>query len=255
VADPVSQADTDADLVPLAENAMASEESMQRLLVLETAKAEERGRSKGFELGLASGREETLGQLQAERDRLHAQASALIESFAVARESYFHRLEQEGVQLALAIAARILRREAQMDPLLLTGAVRVALRQLADSTEVRLTVPLEDHALWEEALARMPGLVLRPQVLGDAHMQLGDCRMETELGSANLGLWAQLKEIERGFFVRAESSGQVSMEQRSGFSSYEPAPGEAEAADGAYGTAFSPARFASAGNAEERQNG
>ena len=35
------------------------------------------------------------------------------------------------VKLALAIAARILRREAQTDPLLLTGAVRVALGQLA----------------------------------------------------------------------------------------------------------------------------
>ncbi len=35
------------------------------------------------------------------------------------------------MKLALAVAARILRREAQMDPLLLTGAVRVALGQLA----------------------------------------------------------------------------------------------------------------------------
>ena len=47
------------------------------------------------------------------------------------RDRFLHAVEQEVVKLALAVAARILRREAQMDPLLLTGAVRVALGQLA----------------------------------------------------------------------------------------------------------------------------
>jgi len=41
-------------------------------------------------------------------------------------------VEHEVVKLALAVAARILRREAQMDPLLLTGAVRVALDNSLD---------------------------------------------------------------------------------------------------------------------------
>ena len=57
------------------------------------------------------------------------------------RDRYLHAVEHEVVELALAVAARILRREAQMDPLLLTGAVRVALGQLSGSTEVRLRVP------------------------------------------------------------------------------------------------------------------
>ena len=56
--------------------------------------------------------------------------------------------------------------------------------------------------MWEEALGRMPGLVQRPRIVGDAELSLGNCRMETDLGSVDLGLWAQLKEIERGFFDR-----------------------------------------------------
>ena len=59
------------------------------------------------------------------------QAAELCESFAEERDRYLHAVEQEVVRLALAVAARILRREAQMDPLLLTGAVRVALGQLS----------------------------------------------------------------------------------------------------------------------------
>jgi hypothetical protein len=34
-------------------------------------------------------------------------------------------------------------------------------------------------------------------------MRLGDCVIETELGSVDIGIRAQLGEIERGFFDRA----------------------------------------------------
>ena len=197
-------------------------EELTRLVALECRSAEERGFRRGIEQGLAQGeehgrnqgrtqglsqsiaqaREEAASQLQTERDQVSAQARALLESFTESREQYLHNLEQEAVRLALAIAARVLRREAQMDPLLLTGAVRVALRQLAEMTTVRLRVPAQDQPLWQEALAHIPGLALRPEVIGEPCMELGECRMETELGSADLGLWGQLKEIERGFFDR-----------------------------------------------------
>jgi flagellar assembly protein FliH len=82
----------------------------------------------------------------------------------------------------------------------------VALGQLAATTSVRLRVPAPDQPLWEEALARMPGLAIRPVVMGDTAMELGDCRMETDLGVADLGLWSQLKAIEKGFFDRNPGS-------------------------------------------------
>ena len=34
-------------------------------------------------------------------------------------------------------------------------------------------------------------------------MRLGDCMVETELGTVDLGIRSQLGEIERGFFDRA----------------------------------------------------
>jgi flagellar assembly protein FliH len=187
----------------------AFEAGWARRLAEESHRAEERGRREGLEAGVARGREEALQGFTADRERLFAQGATLAESFAQERGQYFHRVEQEAVRLALAIAARILRREAQMDPLLLTGAVRVALGQLAQSTMVRLFVPLADQALWEEALARMPKLEQRPLVVGDPEMKLGGCRMETELGSADLSLWSQLKEIEHGFFDRVGAQGAV----------------------------------------------
>jgi flagellar assembly protein FliH len=172
----------------------------------------EEGR-RGFEAGREQGRQEGRN---GEREA-HAQAAAiaaqqrmqqaaeLIDGFSRERDSFLLRVEHEVVELALAVAARILRREAQMDPLLLTGAVRVALGQLATTTAVKLRVPPAELDMWTEAMALIPNMALKPTVLPGEGMRMGDCSIETELGSVDLGIRAQLGEIERGFFDRTVS--------------------------------------------------
>lgn len=174
--------------------------------------AEEAKRSfeAGRQRGLAEGRQAERDALAAERageeKRRTDQVGALLQKFTEERDRYLHAVEHEVVELALAVAARILRREAQMDPLLLTGAVRVALGQLSNSTEVRLRVPQTEFELWTEAIAHIPNLALKPTVVAGEDMRTGDCVIETELGSVDLGIRAQLGEIERGFFDRAARS-------------------------------------------------
>ena len=136
--------------------------------------------------------------------------------FAQQRDRFLEQAEQEVARLALAIAARILRREAEIDPLFLTGAVRVALGQLAEKTSVSLHVPAEDADLWKETLAHLPNLRIRPSVISDDQLHSGDCLVETELGSADLGVHAQLGEIARCLFQDArESSAQQSHHSQS----------------------------------------
>ncbi len=178
----------------------ASPPAIPSTLDEEWRRAEERGRLAGFEEGAATVRQAIEQRLAAERQSLQSQILALTEDFASQRETYFHQMEREVASLSLSIAARILRREAEMDPLLLTGAVRAALGQLSGSTVVRLCVPVEDEALWRENLAAIPGLRQQPQVVGNADLRRGECRLESDLGTADLGVWTQLKEIERGFF-------------------------------------------------------
>ena len=171
--------------------------------------AEEARRS--FEAGRETGRQE--GQLverQAQSAALNTaaqqrtrQAAELLEAFAGERDRFLQAMEREVVELALGVAARILRREAQMDPLLLTGAVRVALGQLSRSTKVRLLVPEAEVDLWAEAMALIPNLAVKPIVMAGDAMRLGDCKVETDMGSVDLGIRSQLGEIERGFFDRA----------------------------------------------------
>jgi flagellar assembly protein FliH len=156
------------------------------------------------------GRESAGGEQAGWRQQLAGELAAALEGFRAQREEYLAHVEHEVVRLALAIAERILHREAQMDPLLLAGAVRVALGQLADTTEVRLRVPAEQHAMWAEMLRLMPGLPLRPVVQADATLNATEAVLEARLGTVDLGVRAQIAEIERGFFdllaVRRESS-------------------------------------------------
>ncbi|MGA2218430.1 MAG: FliH/SctL family protein [Terracidiphilus sp.] len=172
-------------------------------LAEETRRSFEAGREKGRLEGRQAEREGQAAATASSEERRIRQSAELIQKFAEERDRFLSRVEEEVVELSLVVAARILRREAQMDPLLLTGAVRVALGQLSGSTRVRVQVPPADLNLWTEALALLPNLPVKPQVLAEEGMRLGDCIIETELGSVDLGIRSQLAEIERGFFDRA----------------------------------------------------
>ena len=175
----------------------------EKQLADETRRSFEAGRERGRQEGRQAEREAMAAAEKAAEEHRSRQRAELIQTFAQERDRYLQLVEHEVVKLALAVAARILRREAQMDPLLLTGAVRVAMGQLARTTEMRLRVPGADIGLWTDAIALLPNLALKPTVIADDTMRLGDCVVETSLGSVDLGIRSQLGEIERGFFDRA----------------------------------------------------
>jgi flagellar assembly protein FliH len=120
------------------------------------------------------------------------------DGFSRERTKYFSRVEAEVVKLALAIAARVLHREANLDPLLLRGVVRVALEKVAEDSAAVLRVNASAVEKWREALAEGVGPSL--QIVGDERLSTGECVLETNVGRVELGVSAQLEEIERGFF-------------------------------------------------------
>jgi flagellar assembly protein FliH len=120
------------------------------------------------------------------------------EEFVRERARYFAGVEAEVVKLALAIAARVLHREATLDPLLLTGVVRVALEKVAEDSTTVLRVPVGAIEMWREVFVASPESSL--QVVGDERLSAGECVLDTNVGRVELGVSAQLEEIERGFF-------------------------------------------------------
>ncbi|MGA8740439.1 MAG: FliH/SctL family protein [Terracidiphilus sp.] len=179
----------------------------------------------GREQGIREGREsekndQGAGLQEIDRKRME-QVAELGNRLAGERDQFLRTVEQEVVRLALAIAARILRREAQTDPLFLVGAVRVALGQLAATMQVRLCVPAEESALWAKTLAYIPNLKVKPTVVPDDCMRPGDCTIETEMGSVDLSLGAQLHHMETalldgGLAAKSGAGGDTLPEEQEG---------------------------------------
>ena len=149
------------------------------------------------EAALAEAERRWRSQAEAHERAQAAKMLAAMEQFAGERNAYFRRVEAEVVQLALAIARRVLEREAQLDPTLLSGLVRIALDRMGAGSAVRLRVPSAQLAAWQRE-AHWKRSRYQLELAADDALQPGDCVVETDLGSANFGFATQLQEIEAG---------------------------------------------------------
>jgi flagellar assembly protein FliH len=125
--------------------------------------------------------------------------AAAVEAFGREAKTYYTKVEGEVVRLALSIAAKILHRESQVEPMLVAALVQMAVNQLKENSVVTIRVRPEAEARWR---AQFEGVQpwARVTITADATLAPGGCLLETELGTANFSLEAQLKEIEQGFF-------------------------------------------------------
>ena len=160
-------------------------------------------RQEAMEEGKRDGRRTALAEMEAEIEvtitRERGQLVDAVQQFCGVRERYFAEVEQEVVKLALAVAARVLHREATLDPLLLRGAVRVAMEKMADRSGVVLRVAAADVEAWQRMFqATQPSE--RPVVMADVRLERGECVLDTTMGTVELGVSVQLEEIEKGFF-------------------------------------------------------
>lgn len=164
--------------------------------------------SAAFERGIVEGENREKGNCELQLRTCKEAIGKAVDAFRNEREEYFNRIEPEVVQLALAIARKILHRESQIDPLLLTGLVHVALEKLDAGARVRLRVHPADTHFWNEFFARS-GWPQTPELAGDPSLPHGACTLETEIGSTEISMQTQLKEIEQGFFDLLEQRPKV----------------------------------------------
>ncbi len=160
----------------------------------ETLAREKRDLEQARQEGQNEARKSFEEQLARERSSL---ISALAQ-FTRDRATYFQKVELEIVQLSLAISRKILHREAQLDPLLLAGIVRVALEQIDGATGVRLHVHPQNGPDWRRYLSLHLDPSDLPEIIDDPAQLPDQCLLETSMGTTGIGLEVHLKEIEQG---------------------------------------------------------
>jgi flagellar assembly protein FliH len=82
--------------------------------------------------------------------------------------------------------------------LFLSGVVRVALEKVGAESTVKLRVPRNEADKWRQIVAAIEGPGPQPEVVGDPTLPEGRCVLETEVGSTDISLDDQLREVERG---------------------------------------------------------
>lgn len=155
--------------------------------------------AQAFARGRQAGQQDLRQAFEQQLAKEKSNIAAAIAQFARDRATYFERVEPEVVQLAMSIARKILHREAQVDPMLLAGVVRVALEQIEGATRVQLRVHPQKAPDWRQFLAAQLEPSKFPAIVEDPSQPLDQCTVETAMGSTSIGLEIQMKEIEQGF--------------------------------------------------------
>jgi len=114
------------------------------------------------------------------------------------RQTWLGQWEQNLVQLSVAIAERIVRRELSARPEISLEWIREAMELAKGSPELRLHLNPADQQAWGREVAQLTqefSKLAATEVVADAGISRGGCRIETRFGTIDQQLEAQLARI------------------------------------------------------------
>jgi len=169
-----------------------------RLAELErdAAAREQQAFEAGYRKGAAEGHQQAAAQLKPLLEGL----GQTLREWQQSRRRLRREAEQDVVQLAIAIARRILHRELNVDPQALLGIVKAALERLEGREVDRVRANPADAELirsyFEQAGLR------QVSIIADAQLARGALLLETAQGTLDASVETQLEEIRYGLLDR-----------------------------------------------------
>jgi len=180
--------------------------SLARRVTLTVDEREEQAYRKGFDAGKAQGLNEgqdagfELG-IQRIEPLISTIKEALIQLKAIREETY-RQLENELVELALAIAQKIICREIATDKETVVCVAREALAKVDDPGNVKIKMNPSDLEFINQTKYQLSNLI--PDVTkvtfeAEESIQSGGCIIETELGEIDARIEKQLQAVKESF--------------------------------------------------------
>jgi flagellar assembly protein FliH len=174
----------------------------QRLRTAERALGFTEGRGEGLARGREEGRAEGMAEAMAEhRSSLTRLITALHDAALQVEQSRRELQEQaltEVVRLAITIAGRITKRQASLDPGVLSENIIAAVKLAVHSTDLRIAIhPGQRHLLLEilpKLSLQWPSLQ-HVELIEDPTLEAGGCRIYTRHGMVDADLNQQLDRI------------------------------------------------------------
>ncbi len=143
--------------------------------------------AKGYAAGERAGAEAGAKRAEAMLRRL----AQTIEELGALRTQMVHQTERQMVQLAIAVARRVVGREIALDGDLIVAMARVALDRLGERTPATIRLHPEDLAAIGQAEWAGPHV----RVVGDPTLSRGGCLVESEFGLIDASVDAQFEQL------------------------------------------------------------
>ena len=124
------------------------------------------------------------------------------------RRSMIRQTEQQVVQLGLAIAQRILRKEIAVDQDLMCAMARVALDRLGDAAPATVRLHPDDHAAIQ-VIHGAGWAGTHVTILADAGVSRGGCLVESPFGFIDASVEAQFRVLEQALVAEDRADSRV----------------------------------------------
>jgi flagellar assembly protein FliH len=162
------------------------------------AEGKKEGLAKGTEDGLRSGHQAALNETKEQLTQVWKALTGVVEHLDAARRD----LEADGIgeviALATAIARRVTKRQAAIDPAVLTENIREAMKMAVHAVDVRIAInPAQRKAVSDE----LPQLQLNwpnlkhVELIEDPQIVVGGCRILTRNGEVDADIDRQLDRV------------------------------------------------------------
>ncbi len=153
---------------------------------------QQQARNEGFE----QGRHEGLQAARSEVDATLHRMEQIIQAMAEPLQAVDEQVEGELLQLSIAIARQIIRRELQADPEQVIGVVREALSALPSSArKVRILLHPEDAIVVREKLVPADEAEIPWQIVDELSLTRGGCRIESESSRIDASVEKRLNSV------------------------------------------------------------
>ncbi len=149
-------------------------------------------RRRSFAEGLAQGRDQGRREAASELESKLTAVESVVGSLFGYKRRLREEAEREVVDLAFAVARRVIRREISIDPTTAVGIVRACLDQCAESEVERILVSPQDFAVVREQVGDAG------EVVASDDVPAGGAVFETKQGRLDARIETQLEEIATG---------------------------------------------------------
>ncbi|MBI2369813.1 MAG: hypothetical protein HYV08_06195 [Deltaproteobacteria bacterium] len=207
---PVSSAEPAAGFIPtlLLTETQDRVQDLESWITARRAEVEAQARERAariereaFEQGFQQGERAGLEQGKKKLEPVLRNFMGLVQELSRLREELITGAEEDLLDLALAIAAKVIVSEVTQHPEVLREIMRAAVRQAVDRGSLKIKVHPSDLAFAQECRPDLMGVMEGIRTVTfepDESLLRGGCVVETKFGEVDARIESQLREIRRG---------------------------------------------------------